>query len=152
MRYVTYILVFKTVLCEDLIWGLLQTLVLHKIRFHVSYASFSPAIAIVCYNYCASDSVVCIQVIFFFLWRYSPHLGLGPPPWNSPFHFGFLDLRHSVGLLGRVISSSQGLYLYKKHRKTYTKHPCPEWDSNPRSRLPSERRQCMLGYRDRRYI
>jgi hypothetical protein len=39
-------------------------------------------------------------------------LGLGLPPWNSPFHFGLLDLRHSVGLLGQVISSSQGLYLY----------------------------------------
>jgi hypothetical protein len=48
---------------------------------------------------------------FFFLWRYSSNLGLGLPPWNSPFHFSFLDLRHSVGLLGRVISSSQGLYL-----------------------------------------
>jgi hypothetical protein len=46
---------------------------------------------------------------FFFLWRYSPFLGLGLPPRNSPFHFSFLDLRHSVGLLGRVISSSQGL-------------------------------------------
>jgi hypothetical protein len=45
---------------------------------------------------------------FFPLWRYSPNLGLDLPPWNSPFHFGLLDLRHSVGLLGRVISSSQG--------------------------------------------
>jgi hypothetical protein len=26
--------------------------------------------------------------------------------WASPFHFGLLDLRRSVGLLGRVISSS----------------------------------------------
>jgi hypothetical protein len=42
--------------------------------------------------------------IFFFVWRYNPNLGLGLPPWNSPFHFGFLDLRHSVGLPGRVIS------------------------------------------------
>jgi hypothetical protein len=52
----------------------------------------------------------------------------------------------SVGLLGRVISSSQGLYLF-----TNTKHPCPEWDSNPRSRFPSERREntLPLGYRDR---
>jgi hypothetical protein len=31
--------------------------------------------------------------IFFFLWRYSPNLGLGLPPWNSPYHFGLLDLR-----------------------------------------------------------
>jgi hypothetical protein len=53
----------------------------------------------------------------FFLWRYSPHLGLGLPPWNSPFHFGLLDLRHSVGLLGRVISSSQGICLYTNTEK-----------------------------------
>jgi hypothetical protein len=36
-----------------------------------------------------------------FCGRYSPNLGLGLPPLNSPFHFGFfLDLRQSVGLLG----------------------------------------------------
>jgi hypothetical protein len=29
---------------------------------------------------------------------------------ETPFHFGLIDLRHSVGLLGRVINSSQGLY------------------------------------------
>jgi hypothetical protein len=86
--------------------------------------------------------------VIFFLKRYSPNLGLGLPPWNSPFHFGFLDLRHSVGLLGRVISSSQGLHLHTNTEKrarthTHTKHPCPEWDSNPRSRFPSERRQYM---------
>jgi hypothetical protein len=68
------------------------------------------------------------------------------------FHFGFQDLRQSVGLLGQVISSSQGLYLYtntdkRAHTHTNTKCPCPEWDSNARSRLPSERRP--LGYRDR---
>jgi hypothetical protein len=56
----------------------------------------------------------------------------------------FLNQGQPVRLLGRVISSSQGLYLYtntKKHTHTYTntKHPCPEWDSNPWSRLPSER-------------
>jgi hypothetical protein len=60
----------------------------------------------------------------------------------------FLDHSRTVGLLGRVISPSQGLYLntgQHKHRKTHThiKYPCPEWDSNPRSRLPSERRQYM---------
>jgi hypothetical protein len=42
------------------------------------------------------------------LWRYSPNLSLGLPPWNSPFHFGLLDLRHSVGLLGR--DSQTGTY------------------------------------------
>jgi hypothetical protein len=63
--------------------------------------------------------VIISLYIFFFLWRYSPDLALGLPPWNSPFHFGLLDLRHSVGLLGRVISSSQGLPVHK-HRKTHT--------------------------------
>jgi hypothetical protein len=59
---------------------------------------------------------------FFFLWRYSLNLGLGLPPWNSPFHFGFLDLSQSIGLLGWVISSSQGLYLYKNtEKRTHTK-------------------------------
>jgi hypothetical protein len=58
---------------------------------------------------------------FFFFGRYSPNFGLGLPPWNSPFHFGLLDLRHSLGLLGRVISSSQGLYLYTNtEKRTYT--------------------------------
>jgi hypothetical protein len=42
--------------------------------------------------------------LFLFPWRYCPNLGLGLPPWNSLFRFGFLDLRQSVGLLGRVIS------------------------------------------------
>jgi hypothetical protein len=47
--------------------------------------------------------------ISLFFWRYSPNLGLGLPPWISPFRFGLLDLRHSVRLLWRVISSSQGI-------------------------------------------
>jgi hypothetical protein len=83
---------------------------------------------------------------FFFPWCYSSNLGLGLPPWNSTFHFCFLDLRQSVGLLGQVISSSQGLYLYTNREKrthTNTKHPCPGWDSNSWSRLLSERRKCI---------
>jgi hypothetical protein len=48
------------------------------------------------------------------------------------------------------VSPSQGLYLntgQHKHRitractHTHTKHPCPKWDSNPRSQYPRERRQ-----------
>jgi hypothetical protein len=43
----------------------------------------------------------------------------------------------SVGLLGRVIGPSQGLYLYteqhKQNKLTHTKHPCPKWASNPPS-------------------
>jgi hypothetical protein len=50
--------------------------------------------------------------IFFPIGTTAP-VGLGLPPWNSPFHIGFfLNHRQSVGLLGRVISSSQGLYLH----------------------------------------
>jgi hypothetical protein len=33
-----------------------------------------------------------------------------------------LDLGQLVGLLGRVISSSQGLYLYTNTKKTHTQH------------------------------
>jgi hypothetical protein len=94
--------------------------------------------------------------IFFFIGTTAP-VGPGLPPWNCPFHFGFfLNHIQSVGRLGRVISSSQGLYLFtntEKHTYTNTKHSCPEWDSKPRSRLPSERRECTLplGYRDRHY-
>jgi hypothetical protein len=80
-------------------------------------------------------------------WHYSPS---GPWPTSMKLSVSlrsfFLNLNQSVGLLGRVISSSQGLYLYtniEKSTDTNTKHPCPEWDSNTRSRLPSERRQYM---------
>jgi hypothetical protein len=72
-------------------------------------------------------------------------------------HFGvsLIIFLHTVGLLGRVISSSQGLYLntgqHKQnkhthtHTHTHTKHPCPEWNSNIRSRLPSEETTCLMG-------
>jgi hypothetical protein len=52
----------------------------------------------------------------------------------------FLELfRHMVGLLGRVISPSQGLYLHRttQHRKTRDKHPSLERYSNPRSQQPT---------------
>jgi hypothetical protein len=60
--------------------------------------------------------------------------------WSIGLISQFLEHSQTVGLLGRVISSSQGLYSntgQHKHRKTHThiKHPCPEWDSNPRSRF-----------------
>jgi hypothetical protein len=62
------------------------------------------------------------SILFFFLRRNSPSLGLGLPPRNSPFHFGLLDLRYSVGLLERVISSSQSLYLYTNTEKRTHAH------------------------------
>jgi hypothetical protein len=67
------------------------------------------------------------------------------PLWSIMLIYQFLDHLQMVGLLGWVISSSP----LSKHREmhaharthTHTKHLCPEWDSSPRSRLPSERRQ-----------
>jgi hypothetical protein len=55
-----------------------------------------------------------------------------------------------VGIIGRKISQSQSHYRYTeqhKHNKktqnilTKYRHPCLDWDLNPRSRLSSERRQ-----------
>jgi hypothetical protein len=83
---------------------------------------------------CGSHNVT-LAHYFFSFGATSPNLSLGLPPWNSLFRFGLLDLRYSVGLFGRVIS----LYT-KTEKRTYThKHPCPEWDSNLQSQLPSER-------------
>jgi hypothetical protein len=68
---------------------------------------------------------------FSFPWLYSPWRTL------AASHIGgFLNyIIRMVGLLGRVISPSQGLYLHRttQHRKTRDKHPCLERDSNPRS-------------------
>jgi hypothetical protein len=98
-----------------------------------------------------------VHVRIFFSLAYSPNMCLGLPPWNSPFHLGFLDLRHSVGLLLRVISLSQGLYLYNKHRKThtYTQTVNIRTLSGIRTHDPGFRasedstRLRLLGYRDR---
>jgi hypothetical protein len=48
-----------------------------------------------------------------------------------------------VGLLGREISPTQGLYLHRttQHRKSADTHPCSEQDSNLRSQCSSGRRQ-----------
>jgi hypothetical protein len=58
-----------------------------------------------------------------------------------------LDIGQPVWLLGLVISSPQGLYLYtnieKRTHTINTKYPCPEWDSNTQSRHSRERRQFM---------
>jgi hypothetical protein len=121
---------------------------------HVEMVTWARGFEITCEYSGLSEQIVeyrdsCIGY-FFFLWRHSPNLGIGLTAWNSPFHFGLLDLRYSLGLLVRVISSSQGRDLYTKHRKTHThthhtntKHSCPEWDSNRRFLLPSDRRQYM---------
>jgi hypothetical protein len=51
-----------------------------------------------------------------------PHLRVCSRFWSLGLSFLFLDQGQSVGLLGRVISSSQGLYLYTntKKKKTHT--------------------------------
>jgi hypothetical protein len=86
------------------------------------------------------------MAILFFFWLYSTIQGLAASMKLS-VSFQLLDLGQSVGLLGRVISSSQGLYLYtnteKRKQNTNTKYPCPEWVSNPQSRRPRKRRQFM---------
>jgi hypothetical protein len=70
-----------------------------------------------------------------YLFIYSSFVG----PWPL---FHFLNPR----LLGRGISPSQGRYLHTeqhRHRENAYRHPCLEWDSNPRSQRSSERRQFM---------
>jgi hypothetical protein len=80
---------------------------------------------------------------YFFLWLYSPIQAFAA---SMKFYVSLrlLEIGQSEGPLGRVISSSQGLNLYTNTEiGTNTKHPCPEWHSNPRSRRPRERRQFM---------
>jgi hypothetical protein len=94
------------------------------------------------------------QLLFLFFFSF----GVTAPVWglarNSPFHFGLLDLRHSVGLLGRVISSSQGLYLYtntKKRTHTSNSHALSRIRTHDPGFRASEDSACLrqLGYRDR---
>jgi hypothetical protein len=64
----------------------------------------------------------------------------------GPFFFSSIIYTQSVELLGRVIPSSQGRYLHTeqhKHRTNAHRHPCLEWDLNPRSQRSSERRRSM---------
>jgi hypothetical protein len=92
-----------------------------------------------------------ISISFFLLYLYFTFFSLalqsqfGPWPTSMKLSVSLglllVDLRQSVGLLGRVIGLSQGPYMYRNiekrsraHAHTHTqntKHPCPEWDSNP---------------------
>jgi hypothetical protein len=64
------------------------------------------------------------------------------------FHRFFTVLIYkSVGLFGRGISRSQRRNLFTeghKHRMNAHRHPCLEWDSNPRSQCSSGRRRFAL--------
>jgi hypothetical protein len=90
---------------------------------------------------------------FFFFFLVAPTLGSLLPLLEHRAEFPqFLDQGQSVGLLGRLARRKASTCTQtQKNAYTYTntKHPCPEWDSNPRSRLPNKRRQCTIGYRDR---
>jgi hypothetical protein len=95
------------------------------------------------YCFVLLKNVICM---FFFLWPNSPIQAL-IASMKLSVSLQLLELGQWVGLLGRVISSSQGLYLYtnteKRTHNTNTKHPCSEWNSNPRSLCSRERRQFM---------
>jgi hypothetical protein len=119
-----------------------------KIYFNITHASLPVGLFTLEFQtkiMCAFSSLPCVSHVrhildfIFFHWLYSPR---GPD-----IFFSFMIILQTVGLLGRVISSSQGLYLHTgqhKHRiNTYTKLPCLVWDSKPRSQLLSERRQFM---------
>jgi hypothetical protein len=84
--------------------------------------------------------------IFFPLWVYRPTQALATSKKLS-VSFQLLDLGQPAGLLGQVISSLQGLYMYTNTEECTqnenTKQPCPEWDSIPRLQHPRERRQFM---------
>jgi hypothetical protein len=95
---------------------------------------------------CPGKWTLLIPHIFF---SFPPLLGSLLPYWSTGLITQFLDLSQAVGLLGQVISLSQGLYLntgQHKHRKTQThiKHPCSGPDSNPQSRPPSDQWLFML--------
>jgi hypothetical protein len=92
---------------------------------------------------------------FFHLWLYSPIRALAASMKLS-VSLQLLDLGQSVGHLGRVISSSQGLYLYTNTEKTHTTQtqnihaPTGIRNHGPGFHA-SEDSSCLrpLGYRDR---
>jgi hypothetical protein len=95
------------------------------------------------YELCVEVVNKCSPFIHSFIhqWLYSPLLGPGQ------FFSFVIVFTQSVGLLGRVISPSQGRYLHTgqhKHRiNAHTDIHAFEWDSNVLSQRSSERRQLM---------
>jgi hypothetical protein len=72
-----------------------------------------------CFPHCRLDCII-LNGASFFPWRYTHIFGLGLPPWNCPFHFGFLDLKTA----GRTPWAGDELVTrplsVHKHRKTHT--------------------------------
>jgi hypothetical protein len=73
------------------------------------------------------QNILSYYFLLFFLWLYSPIQALAASMKLS-VSLQLLYTGQSVGLLGRVISSSQGLYLYinteKRTHNTNTKYTC----------------------------
>jgi hypothetical protein len=89
-------------------------------------------------NSCGTQVILSIYLSIY-LWLYSPLLGLG----RFSVSWSYTQI---VGLLGRGISPSQGLYLHTeqhKHRINTHRHPCLKWDSNLISQCLNERRQFL---------
>jgi hypothetical protein len=66
------------------------------------------------------------------------------PLWTLAAFSALIHTQQSVGLLWRVISPSQGRYLrteQHKHGINAHRHPCLDWDSNPRSQCSNGRRR-----------
>jgi hypothetical protein len=94
------------------------------------------------YQYLREHTVFIFRILHFFFFLFAPIWELAP----TLEHRADLSVSWTFTggrtpwtgdqVVGRPLS---------KHRKTHThiKQPCPEWDSNPRSRPPSERRQYM---------
>jgi hypothetical protein len=83
-----------------------------------------------------SSSLCSFLHLFIHQWLYSLFLGPGL------FFSYVIFFTQAAGLLARVISPSQGRYLHtgkQTQNKRTHRHPCLEWDSNPRSQRSSER-------------
>jgi hypothetical protein len=80
-------------------------------------------------------------IIFFELFfLFYSNLGACAHFWSIGMISQFLDHSQSVGLLGRVISPPQGLYLNtEQHKHRIDSHR--QWDFNPRSQRSSGRRR-----------
>jgi hypothetical protein len=82
----------------------------------------------------------CFCSWYFFFYGSTALVGLG-------HFFSILISTQLVGLLGWVISPSQGRYLHTgqhKHSINANRHPCLEWDSNPRSSVRASKDNSWL--------
>jgi hypothetical protein len=121
---------------------------------------FSESVEIQYYKCPECETVSQITSHRFLSWIFF-NLALHPQFWSWPSSTKhsvslWFTRSYSVGLLGqwsaRLKASTCTQTQKIAHTHTNTKHPYLVWDLNPRSRHPSEQRQCMpqtFGYRDR---